>query len=319
MHWWHWRRAQHVLDTWVRTLLGARPYHVEYKTGGGSYVNMRTKEIVVDPTMADGWGGDALLPVRWRGTTVRTLAALQFRISRAMARHEAGHVLFTDDYTVAGELHAWLTNALEDERMERLTGAHYRPARADFDALGTLLWQNKPLEPPERASRADRLLNYCLFWRWDCLRPVTTPSRWRWAADDERRIWEETIRPLVEEAWQAPTAVRVAELALEILRRLGLPERAGAAGHALMPADLIVVLGSDALGREEGDQPLSGSLSSSVCKWYSVDLFGREAPREADRELIANTRPILRRHRPFPCDLTRDQEQQLTRRLRAWK
>lgn len=69
----------------------------------------------------------------------------------------------------------------------------------------------------------------------------------------------------------------------------------------------------------DSEQLRSQSLSSSVCKWYSVDLFGREAPREADRELIANTRPILRRHRPFPCDLTRDQEQQLTRRLRAWK
>ncbi len=59
------------------------------------------------------------------------------------------------------------------------------------------------------------------------------------------------------------------------------------------------------------------SLSSSVCKWYSVDLLGREAPREADCELIADTRPLLRWHRPFPCDLTRYQEQQLARRLRA--
>ncbi|MBK9714821.1 MAG: hypothetical protein IPO81_26510 [Kouleothrix sp.] len=143
MHWWHWRRA-HVLETWVRSLIGARPYHVAYKTGSGSYVNLRTKEITIDPTMADGWGGDSLLPFVWRGRTVRTLAALQYRISRAMARHEAGHVLFTDDYSVAGELHAWLTNALEDGRMERLTGRYYLPARADFDALGTLLWQKKP-------------------------------------------------------------------------------------------------------------------------------------------------------------------------------
>jgi hypothetical protein len=34
-----------------------------------------------------------------------------------MARHESGHVLFTDDYAVSGQLHAWLTNALEDQRL----------------------------------------------------------------------------------------------------------------------------------------------------------------------------------------------------------
>jgi hypothetical protein len=63
------------------------------KPGAGSYMNMRTKEIVVDPEMADGWGDSALLPFVWRGMTVRTLSALQWRISRAMARHESGHVL----------------------------------------------------------------------------------------------------------------------------------------------------------------------------------------------------------------------------------
>lgn len=261
MHWWQWRRAQHVLETWVRTLIGARPYHVAYKTGGGSFVNLRTREITVDPTMADGWGGDTLLPFVWRGRTVRTLAALQYRISRAMARHEAGHVLFTDDYTVAGELHAWLTNALEDGRMERLTGRYYPPARADFDALGTLLWQKKPLTPVHETNRADRMLNACLFWRWDCLRPTGMPSRWRWKSDEERCFWDELVRPRVEEAWRAPTAVRVAEIALELLRLIGLPQTAGTGGHRLMPPDLAVLISpsgtSDgALGRDDDDQPL---------------------------------------------------------------
>lgn len=261
MNWWHWRRAQHVLETWVRTLIGARPYHVAYQTGGGSYVNLRTREITVDPTMADGWGGDTLLPFVWRGRTVRTLAALQYRISRTMARHEAGHVLFTDDYTVAGELHAWLTNALEDGRMERLTGRFYPPARADFDALGTLLWQKKPLTPVHETSRADRLLNACLFWRWDCLRPSGMPSRWRWAGDEERRFWDDQIRPRVEEAWRAPTAVRVAEIALELLRLIGLAQSAGTGGHRLMPSDLAILISSEdagdgALGRGDDDPPL---------------------------------------------------------------
>ena len=46
-------------------------------------------------------------------------------------------------------------------------------------------------------------------------------------------------------------------------------------------------------------------------------LLGWQAPREAYRELVADARPILWRHRPFPRDLTRDQEQELARRLPA--
>jgi hypothetical protein len=263
MNWWNWKRAETILDTWVRTLIGTRPYSVRFEPGAGSYVNMRTKEIVVDPIMADGWGGSALLPLRWRGSTVRTLGQLQFRVSRVMARHESGHVLFTDDYAVSGPLHAWLTNALEDGRMERLTGRHYRPARTDFEALGALLWQRKPLDPPHRTTREDRLLNSCLFWRWDCLRPAHVPSRWQWGSDEERRFWEAHIRPLVEEAWQAPTAVRVAEIAHEIVQRIGLPEHADTEGHTLMPADIAVVVsgsaGAGAVGRDDGDQPLSAA------------------------------------------------------------
>ena len=48
-----------------------------------------------------------------------------------------------------------------------------------------------------------------------------------------------------------------------------------------------------------------------VCQVVCVNgsllfLFSGEAPREADRELIANTRPILWRHRPLSRDLTCD-------------
>jgi hypothetical protein len=278
MNWWNWRRAEQTLDTWVRTLLGGRPYRVEFKPGAGCYVNMRTKEIVVDPQMADGWGGSALLPFVWRGTTVRTLSALQWRISRAMARHESGHVLFTDDYAVLGQLHAWLTNALEDQRMEWLTGQHYGAARADFAALAALLWQKKPLAPLHRGNPEDRLLNACLFWRWDWYRPKGTRSRWRWASDAEQQLWDEQIRPLVEEAWVAPTAVRVADIALHILRRIGMSEHAGTDGHDLMLSDLVIVPGEyatdGALGRDTSDLPLE----------RHTPLYDTRSPGAGDRD-----------------------------------
>ena len=61
-------------------------------------------------------------------------------------------------------------------------------------------------------------------------------------------------------------------------------------------------LGCDAdyVSTGDADEPVvcvNGSL---------LFLFSGEAPREADRELIANTRPILWRHRPLSRDLTCD-------------
>ena len=252
MHWWHWRRAQRALENWVRVLIGARPYHIRYDPGAGSYVRFDTQEIVVDPTMADGWGGPALLPVAWRGQVVAGLAGLQWRVARAMGRHEAGHVLFTEAYEVAGALHAWLSNALEDERMERLTGAHYPPARADFVALARLLAAKLPLADPATRSREDTLLNACLFHRWDVQRPADTPSRYRFATSDDQAFWETSIRPLVEQAWAAPDALQVAAIALEILRLLGISDSAGVAGRTLIASDRLPASAT----RRPGDAPL---------------------------------------------------------------
>ena len=65
-----------------------------------------------------------------------------------------------------------------------------------------------------------------------------------------------------------------------------------------------------------------GTVWTGVCQIECVNgtlsvLLGWQAPREAYRELVADARPILWRHRPFPRDLTRDQEQELARRLPA--
>lgn len=252
MNWWHWKRAERALENWVRVLIGTRPYTIRFEPAKGSYMRFDTQEIVIDPLMTDRWGGADLLPTSWRGEKVSKLTSLQWRISRTMGRHEAAHVLFTERYGISGELHAWLTNALEDERIERLTGAHYPPARADFLTLARLLALRMPL-PEAPASREDAILNACLFARWDTKRPPKTPSRLRFASEDDQRFWEEDIRPLVEEAWAAPNSGRVAELALEILRRLGLPEHDGIGGRVLIITDRIAGSGE----RRPGDEPLA--------------------------------------------------------------
>src|SRR5262249_16876230 len=130
-----------------------------------------------------------------------------------------------------------------------------------FRRPGHAALEEKPLTPVHETSRVDRLLNACLFWRWDRLRPTGIPSRWRWKSDEERRFWDEQVRPRVEEAWQAPTATRVAEIALELLRRIGLPQSASTGGYRLMPSDLAIFISpkdasASALGRGAHDQPL---------------------------------------------------------------
>jgi hypothetical protein len=293
MHWWDWTRAQRALETWVRVLIGARPYAIRFGPREGSFVRFDTQEIVVDPLMVDGWGGARWLPATWRGYHVTELPGLQWRVARALARHEAGHVLFTAAHTIHGGLHAWLTNALEDQRMERLTGALAPAARADFLALARLLAAHLSLPDPTLLPRADTLLNACLFWRWDTHRPAGTPSRLRLASADDQLCWETAIRPLVEDAWAAPDVQHVSDIALAILRHLDLPDRAGADGHVLIAADAI----RHPAERRAGDVPLhipgtihvvhsNGLGDGSAVTADAVDVVGTETVDEGESPTV---------------------------------
>jgi hypothetical protein len=223
MDWWHWKRAETALDSWVRALIGERPYTLTFSTGHGSFVNFRTREIVVEPNMPDSLGGARLLPRTWRGQRVTTLPALQWRCARALARHEAAHILFTQPSEAdRGGVHHWLINALEDGRIERYLGARAPWCWADFVELGRLIHQQYTL-PTERE---ERLLSACLLHRWDVLRPKRTLVRVTFPDGDAARLWEDEIRLLVEAAWRATDAERVAEIASDILRRIGIAETA---------------------------------------------------------------------------------------------
>lgn len=278
MHWWHWKRAERALETWVRVLIGPRPYTIRYAPGKGSFVRFDTQEIVIDPTMVDGWNGSTWLPLTWRGVRVAGIAGLQWRVARAMSRHEAGHVLFTGSYRIAGALHAWLTNAMEDERMERLTGAYYPPARADFVALARVLAAHLPLPDPASQRREDLLLNACLFHRWDVRRVEGTPSRYRFHTPADDTFWREQIRPLVEESWVAAHVERVGELAQEILHRIGIAAGAGIGGHILIALDDAPAHGE----RRPGDAPLhldpSGTDAACCVPPSSMNIDDDEPP-----------------------------------------
>jgi hypothetical protein len=241
MRWWEWARALTALTAWVRSLIGSeRPYTIEFRPGGGSYVDAASKRLVVDPTMVDAWGGRTLLPLRWRRWTLRTLEQLQWHAARALARHEAAHILFTESWPVRGVTHGRLMNALEDGRIERLLGALYPWCWQDFLPLGQLASRATAATIPAMAAGAARILPLCLLHRWDGLRPKGTASLITFINDDDRGLWEGQIRPLVEEAWKAPTCARVGEIAAEILAILGLSER-----DSLMAGAIVIVTGAD--------------------------------------------------------------------------
>jgi hypothetical protein len=259
MQWWHWGRSHQAIEDRVRVLIGDRPYAVHLRTGDGCYVDFGAQEIVVDPQEADRRGGSALLPLSWvdgsgRDFPVSNLASLEWLVANVGADHEAGHVLFTQVVPYRGSLHHDTANALEDQRMENLVAAHYPPAGIGFLAFARMQSWRCPLPKSAGLSRVNVMLNACLFYRWASRFPGSFSRRYRFHSPDDRRFWESEIRPLVEESWVAPGTAEVADLALEILRRLGVPETASSEGLVLLPGDAVRSPG----GRHAGDQPLPG-------------------------------------------------------------
>ncbi len=250
LSWWLWWRARRRLQDWVRAVIAARPYRIEYRTGAGSFVDFSQALLVVEPDMPARWRVGQALPTTWGATRITRLTQLQVLCSRALAYHEAGHVLFTQPGVTAGGLHHTVTNILEDERMERLVARYYPPAASDLSELGRRLWLEGCVPS---ADRATRLLNAALYHRWDADRPASAASRLVLSDPGERRAWEEDMRPLVEQAWEAPDTARVAVIALRILALIGVPPTSAPASFP----GLLAGAGAPPRGqRDQGDAPL---------------------------------------------------------------
>ena len=279
VRWWEWQREATLLTKWVRIVMGSRPCEISYKEGSGSYMSFDPAQVVVDPTFANRIGGKRLLPFRWRGIQVTRLDQLQKLISRMHARHEGGHWEVTSPYTVLGETHEWLTNALEDERMERLIAKRFRGASADFRTYARLFALHVI---PERSnahsscpSRVDALLNACLCWRW-CARFPGSFTHFVFPDALDRQFWEEQIRPLVERAWQVPTSQEVSDIAAEILLRIGISSSDHLTGHILFPLGRV----RNPAARAASDLPYTGGAGEN----NSPDEDGLSESPEGDEE-----------------------------------
>lgn len=226
LEWWQWKRAAKLLESWVRPLIGTRPYALRFDPSIGSHINFTTMEIVVEPNSATKQG--ATVPWSWGRSTCKTVEQLDAVLARGYARHEAAHALFTEVYhhTLISETHRWLANTLEDGRIERALGAQRRACWSDFVQMATFWWTYFKLSPAT-APENEQLLGLCLLHRWDVLRPDGQASK-----VDERlalltpaanELWLEVV-PLVEEAWLMTTATEVSAQALEILKLLQLDQ-----------------------------------------------------------------------------------------------
>jgi Mg-chelatase subunit ChlD len=156
-------------------------------------------------------------------------------ISSAAIAHEAGHIRISGQKPKASTL-GWLWNAIEDERLERFMAGRYPELQAQFDFLGDAVWSEM--------ESTQEMLAGCLLWRWEWDKPV----RERKFTPVDPMLWNQQIKPRVEQAWSAITSDEVVELAKEILLLLNIPEDS--------PADRLPKLGC-ACG-EGGNQPGTG-------------------------------------------------------------
>jgi hypothetical protein len=261
------------LQEWVRTLIEARPYTIEFRTGQGSFVDFSARRIVVEPNMPDTLAPAAReLPTTWGHVPLARTNQLQVLCARALAWHEAAHVLFTAPGTAAAGIHHTLVNFLEDERIERLVVRYYPPAATDLEELGRRLWLQGCVDAPDRATR---LLNATLYHRWDADRSPGEATRLVLAEPDDRAVWEGRIRPLVEEAWIAPDTARVAQIALQILDIIGVPPSSPLSRFPGLMAG--AGSGTDRLTRGQR-APEDDPLPATARGWGGTD----DAPAETD-------------------------------------
>jgi hypothetical protein len=242
--WWEWRPAIDRLFTWGRALLRGRKYRI--------LLNVR------DPHL--GWEHAesetiCLNPVRiaktvpdWDVPSSRTMI---WNAARAVLAHEVGHARYSGKYPEEALLSS-LTNALDDERIERAMAATNGVLGPLFDEMGTAVWKKS-----NRTDDSDLgVLSACLLWRWEYDHPeldslIHLTGHWQ-------QVWEDEVRSRVQQAWEASTTAEVEVLAREVLDVLHLDP------DAFVPSWVLPARDTD--GSEE-----AGIVPDSLCSASSLD------------------------------------------------
>ena len=134
--------------------------------------------------------------------------------------HEAGHRRFTTPGTGKGLLHL-VTNILEDERIERLMSESFAGLRHLVMELSYTMYTHAHALDGESNSPGE-VLAAILQARW--AERIGQPLKGNFSPGNHK-LWEQVF-PLAKEAWSAPDATMVEGIAQEIIKILGLTEKA---------------------------------------------------------------------------------------------
>lgn len=131
-------------------------------------------------------------------------------MTTALIYHEAAHILFSGEKPIP-RLLGWLWNALEDRRIERLLVKAYPQFKSSLEFINDTVWYY--------SETTQDILAGCLFWGWE--NHLSANQRKFNPAFGLVELWEEQIKPLVEQAWEAANSDEVTEIAIKILQILG--------------------------------------------------------------------------------------------------
>jgi hypothetical protein len=206
--WWIWRGVQTRLIKWTHLILGGRKYTVELdpETETGFHSPDR-KLISVNPEMFN-----------------KEKPETQLRCTQGLLFHEVGHARFTGCWPEQkDDILCNLVNILEDERMERCMSILFPGGTPALRLLGQLCYHQTKIDRADSDPRT-AAITAALAWRWAhrfstekdmfAKMKMTAATQASWAK----------IKDLVEQSWQAPDTQTVIEIAVEILRILGLPK-----------------------------------------------------------------------------------------------
>lgn len=214
--WWEYRAARQALTAFGQALSGGRRFPIRFRKAGVNYTDFSRREVVIDPEVV----------------TDPDPGIHQALVKGALC-HEFAHVRYTTPYfgmdtsrtDLKAAIVAQVSNILEDERIDRAMMNASWGTEKYLRFRKRRLWEQLLTEIDSSSEDPAQVLTAVLHLRygWECKGQLHPKNQ---ALLDQ--IW-----PLVWRAWNAISTDVVRACAEEVVRILGLEERAKAEQEAL--------------------------------------------------------------------------------------
>jgi Mg-chelatase subunit ChlD len=214
--WWEYRAARQALSAFGQALSGGRRFPIRFRKAGVNYTDFSRREVVIDPEVV----------------TDPDPGIHQALVKGALC-HEFAHVRYTTPYfgmdtsrtDIKAAIVAQVSNILEDERIDRAMMDASWGTEKYLRFRKRKLWEQMLTGIDGESEDPAQVLTAILHLRygWECKGKLHPKNQ---ALLDE--CW-----PLVWRAWNGISTDVVRACAEEIVRILGLEERAKAEQEAL--------------------------------------------------------------------------------------